>query len=86
MRLRLTRISAAAVLALGLCAAQPAAAQTLSDLVTSARTNGTALFGSTEFRSGKLRGLPQWTRVLGVMAKEGKRFRACAADPADDDA
>lgn len=39
-----------------------------------------ALFGSTEFRSRSLRGLPQWTRVLAQMADERASFRACVRD------
>lgn len=38
------------------------------------------LFGSTEFRSDRLDGLPQWTRVLHTMARERPRFERCAAD------
>lgn len=49
-------------------------------MVTAAQSQGLALFGSTEFRSGKLAGLPQWSRILRAMAKEGKAFRRCAAD------
>ena len=37
------------------------------------------LFGSTEFKSQKLDGLPQWTRVLAAMARERASFESCAA-------
>lgn len=80
MRLRLSHLPAIAALAALLFTAQPLAAQKLSDLVGAARKSGTALFGSTEFRSARLTGLPQWSRVLGAMAREGKQLRLCAAD------
>lgn len=85
MRLRLNQVPALAGLLTLLIAAQffapgPLAAQSLSDLVDAARNTGTSLFGSTEFRSAKLSGLPQWNRVLKIMAKEGPKFRRCAAD------
>jgi predicted transglutaminase-like cysteine proteinase len=38
------------------------------------------LLGSTEFRSDRLDGLPQWTRVLDTMARERPTFERCAAD------
>ena len=61
---------------------RPAAAQTLADLVQTSRQapSGGALFGSVELRSDSLKGLPQWTRVLGVVANERKAFDACAAN------
>jgi predicted transglutaminase-like cysteine proteinase len=63
-------------------APQLAAAQTLADLVQSnkAAQEGGALFGSIELESGSLKGLPQWTRVLGAMARERKSFDDCAAE------
>jgi predicted transglutaminase-like cysteine proteinase len=61
---------------------RPAAAQTLADLVQShkAAQEGGALFGSVELKSKSLKGLPQWTRVLGAMARERKAFNDCAAE------
>ena len=52
---------------------------------TAARTAGTpsvagVLFGSTEFESKSLKGLPQWTRVLAEMEQERAPFQACARD------
>ncbi len=63
-------------------APQPAAAQTLADLIQTSKQaeDGGALFGSVELKSDSLKGLPQWTRVLGAMAKDRKAFDACAAD------
>jgi predicted transglutaminase-like cysteine proteinase len=63
-------------------APRPAAAQTLADLVQTSKLaqGGGALFGSVELKSNSLKGLPQWTRVLGAMAKERKAFDDCAAD------
>ncbi len=58
-----------------------AAAQTLADLIQNnkaAQEDG-ALFGSAEVRSSSLKGLPQWTRVLGAMARDRKAFDDCAA-------
>ena len=60
-----------------LWASSSASAQSLSDLATSARSSGAAVFGSTEFRSERLTGLPQWTRVLRAMTKQGEEFRRC---------
>ncbi|RMD64141.1 MAG: hypothetical protein D6826_03215 [Alphaproteobacteria bacterium] len=40
------------------------------------------LFGSREFRSDSLKGLPQWTRVLQVMAREQPAFDACVQNAA----
>ena len=45
-------------------------------------TTGKGLFGTTEFASSSLKGLPQWTRVLAEMAREQARFEACARDAA----
>ncbi len=44
------------------------------------RALGTGLFGTTEIMSGSLKGLPQWTRVLGEMENERAAFAACARD------
>lgn len=41
-----------------------------------------AVFGSIEFRSESLAGLPQWTRVLEEMEREQPAYDACAQDPA----
>jgi predicted transglutaminase-like cysteine proteinase len=72
----------AAVLTAGLCTAwgERAAAQSLADVAAARQGPGTGLFGSTELRSESLEGLPQWTRVLQVMEREGPAFAACAAD------
>lgn len=43
---------------------------------------GGDLFGSTEFRSGSLNGLPQWTRVLATMKHESALFEGCAENEA----
>jgi len=71
-----------AILAGELCMAWSglAAAQTLADLARTNQTSGTGLFGSTELRSESLKGLPQWTRVLQVMEREGAAFVQCAED------
>jgi predicted transglutaminase-like cysteine proteinase len=63
-------------------APRPAAAQTLADLVQTSKhaQGGGALFGSVELESNSLKGLPQWTRVLGAMANQRKAFDDCAAD------
>ena len=69
-------------LAFSAAAPRLAAEQTLADLVqiNKAAQEGGALFGSIELESGSLKGLPQWTRVLGAMARERKSFDDCAAD------
>jgi predicted transglutaminase-like cysteine proteinase len=61
---------------------RPVAAQTLADLVQASKQaeNGGALFGSVELKSNSLKGLPQWTRVLGAMARDRKAFDDCAAN------
>ena len=61
---------------------RPAAAQTLADLVqtTKQAQGGGALFGTVELKSDSLKGLPQWTRVLGAMENERKAFDDCAAN------
>ncbi len=46
----------------------------------SASATGAALFGTTEFQSPSLQGLPQWTRVLKVVRREQARFEACTRD------
>ncbi len=43
---------------------------------------GGALFGTSEFRSESLKGLPQWTRVLKEGRREQTRFAACIRDAA----
>ncbi len=84
----MTRRGLIAALAALLCleistvAPQPAVAQTLADVVQAnkqAQGDG-ALFGSVELRSDSLKGLPQWTRVLGAMKNESKAFNECAAN------
>ena len=54
----------------------------MADLVQNHKSaqEGGALFGSVELRSGSLKGLPQWTRVLGAMARDRKAFDDCAAE------
>jgi len=58
------------------------AAQTLQDLLKSAPSAGTALFGSTEVSAQNLKALPQWARVLAKMKAERKLFHACLNNPA----
>ncbi len=41
---------------------------------------GNGLFGTAEFVSDSLKGLPQWTRVLAEMGRERPKFDACARD------
>lgn len=69
-------------LALALLAAMsaPAQAQDLGDLVHAAKQaeEGNGLFGSVEIRSDSLKGLPQWTRVIGAMKSAGASFNNCA--------
>lgn len=60
--------------------AAPSAATTLSDLANRAQRQQSGLFGSAEFRSSSLTGLPQWQRVLTKMRRERAAFEACAAD------
>ena len=74
--------------------ALPAQAQSLADLVSSAQTarvapsgdaglpGNQAIFGSREFQSRSLRGLPQWQRVLGKMKQIRQGFLRCAQDAA----
>lgn len=74
---------------LGLCLfmaapASPLAAQGLADMVQAVKKSqaGDTLFGSLEFRSDSLKGLPQWTRVIGAMRSLGPTFNGCAASAA----
>ncbi len=75
----------------------PAQAQTFGDLARAShhavalspstaavagRIPGQGLFGTTEFVSESLKGLPQWTRVLAEMGREQAKFEACARDAA----
>lgn len=80
----ITAVSALFCLAFWGTTPRPANAQTLADLVQNSKAaqegEGGALFGSVEVRSTSLKGLPQWTRVLDAMAREGKQFDACAAE------
>lgn len=80
----ITAFAALFCLVFSISAPRPAAAQTLADLVQAGKTaqEGGALFGSVELKSGSLKGLPQWTRVLRAMATEAKAFDQCAADAA----
>ncbi len=61
---------------------RPAAAQSLADLVQAGKAagEGGALFGSVELKSGSLKGLPQWTRVLRSVEAERAAFDRCTAD------
>ena len=63
-------------------AVRPAAAQSLADLVQAGKAaeEGGALFGSIELKSGSLKGLPQWTRVLRSVDSERVAFDRCAAN------
>jgi len=81
-RRRLFAWSLAAALTGGLCTAWGGVveAQTLADLARVNEGSGTGLFGSVELRSESLKGLPQWTRVLQVMQREGPEFERCARD------
>ena len=54
-----------------------AQAQSLSDLVGSAKKAGSALFGSTEFASGSMDALPQWRRILGDLRNQTRDLRDC---------
>jgi predicted transglutaminase-like cysteine proteinase len=78
----ITAFAALLCLEAATAALRPAAAQTLADLVQSnmQAENGGALFGSVELRSNSLKGLPQWTRVLGAVSKEHRAFDECAAN------
>ncbi len=67
------------LLGAGTTTAPSASAQTLADVAQAARSAGLGLFGSSEIRSASLAGLPQWRRVLKVMAKERKVLEQCTA-------
>ena len=69
------------LLTLGL-SVEPVAAQTLADVARAVRNQGNGLFGSTEFKSESLKGLPQWKRVLAVMRADQRSFDGCLADAA----
>ncbi len=89
---RPTLLCTALVLKLAVSGAAPAEAQTLGDAVRAGQqvahgrvsflprlglARGNAVFGTTEFESPSLGGLPQWTRVLADVARERARFQAC---------
>ncbi len=57
-------------------------AQTLDDFLKAQRSQGKALFGSSEISSASLKALPQWARVLSKMKRERGRFSACLNNPA----
>ena len=78
----ITAFAALLCLEAATAALRPAAAQTLADLIETSKQaqEGGALFGSVELKSDSLKGLPQWTRVLGAMAQEGRAFDDCAAN------
>jgi len=78
----ITAFAALLCLTAATAAPRPAAAQTLADLVQTSKQaqGGGALFGSVELKSSSLKGLPQWTRVLGAMAKDRKAFDDCAGN------
>ncbi len=88
-------VTAALILGFAALGESPARAQTLGDLarvsqraaasgaaMPSPSESGGALFGTTEFRSESLKGLPQWTRVLKQVRREQARFAACTRDAA----
>jgi len=81
-RCLITAFAALLCLELSTAAPRPATAQTLADLVQTSKQaqGGGALFGSVELKSDSLKGLPQWTRVLGAVDRERKAFDDCAAD------
>jgi predicted transglutaminase-like cysteine proteinase len=78
----ITAFAALQCLLVATTAPRPAAAQTLADLVQTSKQaqGGGALFGSVELKSNSLKGLPQWTRVLGAVTMERKAFDDCAAN------
>ncbi len=78
----ITTFAALLCLHVSTAAPRPAAAQTLADLVQTSKQaqGGGALFGSVELESSSLKGLPQWTRVLGAMANDRRAFDDCEAD------
>ena len=81
-RCLITAFAALLCLELSTAAPRPATAQTLADLVQTSKQaqGGGALFGSVELKSDSLKGLPQWTRVLGAVDHERTAFDDCAAD------
>lgn len=56
--------------------------QTLSDLIDAAKqsSRGDGLFGSTEIKSNSLRGLAQWSRVVGAVGRQSGEFDRCITD------
>lgn len=72
----------AALVFAGLMVSAPAdvRSQTLADLANASQALPDGLFGSREFRSNSLRGLPQWTRVLKKTGQEMPEFIACTRD------
>ena len=85
MARRVPLAAAAAVLCavLGLVAPDSARAQTLMDFAIAAKKTGQALFGSSEFRSDSLKGLPHWRNVVARMEREHAGFARCTARAAD---
>ncbi len=85
MARRVPLAATAAVLCtvLGLLAPDSARAQTLMDFAIAAQKTGKALFGSTEFRSDSLKGLPHWRNVVARMEQEHTIFARCAANAGD---
>lgn len=79
-------IASAVMLSLAMLISAPGTTtpQSLSDLVQAVNSDGRGdgLFGSIEVRSSSLKGLPQWTRILGAMKGLGSAFHACAIDSA----
>jgi predicted transglutaminase-like cysteine proteinase len=83
-----SRQVAAIVLSFGLlqaaAAMTPAKAQNLADMAQAIEQSkqGNVLLGSLEIRSGSLKGLQQWVRVISAMRTLGPSFNNCAADAA----
>jgi len=78
----ITALAVLFCLAVSSPAVGPAAAQSLADLVQAGKAaeEGGALFGSIELKSGSLKGLPQWTRVLRSVESERVAFDRCTAN------
>ncbi len=77
---------AAALSMLGAVTVPSAAqAQDLGSMVQAVEDarQGNALFNTIEVRSDSLKGLQQWTRVIGAMRTQGPAFNSCAADAAN---
>ena len=64
---------------------EAAPAQDLGAMVQAVKSarEGNALFNTIDVRSDSLKGLQQWTRVIGAMRTQGPVFNSCAADAAN---